>query len=190
MNSVIPPIVEFVSDAGLSSINLLMKTILERHNMVWVAKSKIGLAFLTMFLSRAEILKQTGVLPDMEPLKEDDLTLWYVLVLQLVQIHSRRSDIYNFLFASIQGQFSTLFPEHSSKTETHPGEIYIWQFLASLAVGATSVDQQRILVTEVRSNVIETAKRNTDAKALDNVNLFLNALGLGIDASQLAAMDV
>ncbi len=39
-----------------------------------------------------------------------------------------------------------------------------------------------------RSNIIATAKRESDAVSLANVNLFLNALGLGIDASQLAAM--
>lgn len=39
-----------------------------------------------------------------------------------------------------------------------------------------------------RSNIIATAKRESDAISLANVNLFLNALGLGIDASQLAAM--
>ena len=38
-----------------------------------------------------------------------------------------------------------------------------------------------------RNNVVDTAKRE-DARGLANVDLFLNALGLGIDAQQLAAM--
>lgn len=56
-----------------------------------------------------------------------------------------------------------------------------------MAVGAIGIDHQRVLVTEVRENVIKTSKTG-DSFALDNVNLFLNALGLGIDATQLAAM--
>lgn len=168
MTYVIPVFVDYVSEIGLDVVNSLMKTILERHNMVWVATSKIGLAFLTAFLSRAELLKQ-GETPN-----ENDLALW--------------NDIFNFLFSSIQGSFSSLFPSQTSdQTESLPGEIYIWQFLASLAVCATSVDQQTTLVSEVRHNIIATAKMTTDPKALANVDLFLAALGLGIDASQLAS---
>jgi hypothetical protein len=38
-----------------------------------------------------------------------------------------------------------------------------------------------------REKVIETSKKTDNTKAVANVNLFLNALGLGIDANQLAA---
>jgi hypothetical protein len=117
-----------------------MKTILERHNIVWMAKSKIGLAFLTMFLSRAEMLKQLAPQQGPEAPSEQDLFLW--------------SEIYNFLFASMQGNFVALFPKSEESeakgVKKHAGEIYIWQFLAALAVGATSADQQKILVSEVR----------------------------------------
>ena len=77
---------------------------------------------------------------------------------------------------------------------TYPDEVYVWQFLAAMAVGATTVDHQRVLVTEVRGNVIETSRRGnamsavgvameadvmeeqekSHSKALANVNLFLN----------------
>ena len=76
MAYVIPPFVDYVSEIGLDVVNSLMKTILERHNMVWVATSKIGLAFLTAYLSRAELLKQGGPQQGMELPDESDLTLW------------------------------------------------------------------------------------------------------------------
>lgn len=98
---------------------------------------------------------------------------------------TKRNDIYNFLFASIQGNFSSLFSP-ADKPVAGAGEIYIWQFLASLAVCATNVEQQTTLVSEVRENIIATAK-STDPKAIANADLFLTALGLGIDASQLAS---
>lgn len=70
MSYMIPPFVDYVSECSLDVVNSLMKTILERHNMVWVATSKVGLAFLTAFLSRAELLKQG------QGVEETDLTLW------------------------------------------------------------------------------------------------------------------
>ena len=70
MAHIVPHLVDFVSDMSLSGINSLMKSILERHSLIWLSKSRIGLAILTMFLSRAEILKQN------EQISEKDFTLW------------------------------------------------------------------------------------------------------------------
>jgi DNA topoisomerase 2-associated protein PAT1 len=105
-------------------------------------------------------------------------------------INLHRNEIYNFIFTSLQNQFTSLFPADISSLD----EVYLWQFLSAMAVGASGIEHQRILVTEVRyllcnvsENVIKTSKSD-DVKALDNVNLFLKALGLQIDAKQLAAM--
>ncbi|KAI8813941.1 topoisomerase II-associated protein PAT1 [Cladochytrium replicatum] len=186
MNHVIPPAVAFISEAPLPVVNACMRILLERHNLVWLAKSKVGLAFLTLFLSRAEIMKQggsgAGVPPSPSTATEQDLQLW--------------SDLYNFLFASLMGNFVAIFPEsaegkgakENEEGTTPSDEVYVWQFLAAMAVSATTVDHQRVLVTEVRDKVLETSRRNDNAKALANVNLFLNALGLGVDAAQLASM--
>ncbi|KAI9342590.1 topoisomerase II-associated protein PAT1 [Obelidium mucronatum] len=182
VTTVVPPLVSFISEVPLQVVNAFMRILLERHNMVWLAKSKAGLAFLALLLSRAEILKQGG--GSQQGLRApgaDDLSLW--------------AELYNFLFASLQGNFAAIFPP-SSDTDVRKGhdEVYIWQFLAAMAVGATSADHQRILLTEVRDKIFETSRRGSssddpdDARALANVNLFLNALGLGIDASQLASM--
>ena len=123
----IPSLVHFITESPLQIVNSLMRIILERHNLLWLAKSKIGLSLLTLFLSRAEIIKQSGVMEDDHP----DLMLW--------------TEIYSFLFISLQTHFASLFP----KTES-ADEIYVWQFLAAMAVSATSPDHQRCLVMEVR----------------------------------------
>ncbi|KAI8928650.1 topoisomerase II-associated protein PAT1-domain-containing protein [Entophlyctis helioformis] len=169
MANVVPLLVSIVSEAPLVIINSLMRVVLERHNMVWFAKNRAGLALLTMFLSRAEILKQVAT--NAPPPSEQELGMW--------------SEIYAFLFQSVQGHFASLFPTNLASGD----ELYVWQFLAAMAVGASGVEHQRVLVTEVRENVIH-ASRSGDPKALDNVNLFLNALGLGISAAQLAAMPI
>ncbi|KAJ3180266.1 hypothetical protein HDU87_002145 [Geranomyces variabilis] len=192
MANVVPTVVSVVMECPLFVVNACMRILLERHNMVWLAKSKPGLAFLTMFLSRAEMIKQgagAGGGSDFS-VPEQELHMW--------------TEIYNFLFASLHNHFSSLFPSSSSpppsltpNTEAVSagatpanvaGDVYVWQFLAALAVGATTVEHQRVLLTEVRDKVLETARRSDDAKSLANVDLFLNALGLGIDARQLVNM--
>jgi DNA topoisomerase 2-associated protein PAT1 len=77
MVNVIPSCVSFISEVPLHVVNTCIRIILERHNMVWLAKSKVGLAFLTMLLSRAEILKQGGgVAQGLPPPSTEELNLW------------------------------------------------------------------------------------------------------------------
>ncbi|KAJ3196641.1 hypothetical protein HK101_008218 [Irineochytrium annulatum] len=185
VTNVVPCMVAFVSEVPLHVVNACTRILLERHNMVWLARSRVGLAFLTMLLSRAEILKQGGgAAQGLAPPSAEDLSLW--------------TDLYNFLFHSLHTHFASIFPPASTDPNAPPtDEVYVWQFLAAMAVGATTVDHQRVLVSEVRGNVIEASRRGQrtgedkgglNAKAVANVDLFLNALGLGITASQLAAM--
>ncbi|TPX59632.1 hypothetical protein PhCBS80983_g02331 [Powellomyces hirtus] len=175
MSNVVPTVVSVIMEVPLFVVNACMRILLERHNMVWLAKSKPGLAILTMFLSRAEMVKQGAGGPGFQ-VAEQELHMW--------------TEIYNFLFASLHNNFASLFPSSANPdvSVNVASDVYVWQFLAALAVGATTVDHQRVLLTEVRDKVLETARRTEDAKALANVNLFLNALGLGIDARQLVNM--
>jgi hypothetical protein len=165
MNSIFPTLTNLFAESNFKTITGLMRIILERHNLIWLATSRVGLVIMTMILSHAEMLKHST-----SPLNTtQDLDLW--------------SEIYNFIFISFQDQFAQVF-----KNLVEPeDEVYIWQFLAAMAVGASGIDHQRILVTELRENVIQTSK-DEHPRALENVNLFLTALGLNITATQLAAM--
>ncbi|KAK6096750.1 DNA topoisomerase 2-associated protein pat1 [Batrachochytrium dendrobatidis] len=169
MGNVIPLLVGVISEAPMIAVISLARTVLERHNIIWFAKNKVGISILTMLLSRAEVLKQG--LPNIRAPSEQELGMW--------------SEIYNFLFQSLQGHFSSLFPTNPLSADN----VCVWQFMSAVAVGASGIDHQRILVTEVREHVMHASKTG-DPKALDNVNLFLNALGLGISAAQLAAMPI
>ncbi|KAJ3020018.1 hypothetical protein HKX48_001433 [Thoreauomyces humboldtii] len=175
MSNVVPTIVSIIMEVPLFVVNACMRIILERHNMVWLAQSKPGLALLTMFLSRAEMIKQGAGGPGFQ-VADQELGMW--------------TEIYNFLFASLHKHFASLFPSSAAGNVNAAltGDIYVWQFLAALAVGATTVEHQTVLLTEVRDKVLETARRTDDAKSLANVDLFLNALGLGINATQLVDM--
>ncbi|CAG8631299.1 2559_t:CDS:10 [Ambispora gerdemannii] len=171
MNTVVPPLLQFVAEAPLKIVIGLLTLFIERNNIIWVAKSKVGLAFLTMFLSRAEILKQGGgAMQGLPPPEDREIMQW--------------QESYNRLFSQLQNYFLSSFPPFTSNID----DMYVWQFLAAMAVGA-SMEQQHVLVTEIRERVLETvvqASRMPHDKAahkITNVNLFLHALGL--DASQL-----
>ena len=169
LETLYPILSEVVSESSLSVISALVQIILERHNLLWVAKSRIGLELLTLFLSKAELLKSA------ENVNEKELQAW--------------GEVFDFIFKSYESQFTDLFAKNIEPAD----EEYIWQFLSALAVGASGIEQQRILVSELRffhlsrNNIISTSKLD-HPRALENVNLFLKALGLNIDAKQLAAM--
>ncbi|KAI9140400.1 topoisomerase II-associated protein PAT1 [Paraphysoderma sedebokerense] len=99
MNFVVPPVVSYVSDSSWDVILAAMERLLkswistgsgEPIEIVKVCMSKVGLALLTVLLSRAEILKQSA-----EP-EDPSVARWSIL--------------YNALFTALQGQFITLFP--------------------------------------------------------------------------------
>lgn len=106
MNTIVPPLLGFVSEAPFRIVVGLLALFIERNNMIWVARSKVkkeesrqttglvcmvfgsqlnyvyflslqpGLAFLTLFLSRAEILKQGQ---GNYPIPDDrEINQWYV----------------------------------------------------------------------------------------------------------------
>jgi DNA topoisomerase 2-associated protein PAT1 len=126
MNTVVPPLLQFVAEAPMRIVLGLFGLFVERNNIAWVARSKVGLAFLTMFLSRTEILKQGGGAMQGLPLPEErELLQW--------------QDIYNRLFSLLQNHFLSLFPPFNIGID----DMYVWQFLAAMAVGA-STEQQHI----------------------------------------------
>jgi DNA topoisomerase 2-associated protein PAT1 len=103
------------------------------------------------------------------------------------------------LFELLTPHFFDLFPSTRlsvpPQTKTTTMDQPIWQFLAALALHA-SPEQQQILVASVREKVLENvlvATKGWDGDGvvdeeeregrLNNVNLFLHALGL--DSSQI-----
>jgi DNA topoisomerase 2-associated protein PAT1 len=114
-----------------------------------------------MFSSRAEIVKQAGGAP------ESELQQWQMM--------------YDRLFDSLQGHWMECFP---------PGmfvdDVYVWQFLASIAVGA-NMPQQQALVSAVKDRVMENVRASKTlppelgAQKSANVNLFMRAIGLDVE---------
>lgn len=68
--TVMPSLFGYVNEAPLNIIIGLLGILLESADVQVVARSKIGLSILTMFLSRAELVKQSG------NVQEEDWTHW------------------------------------------------------------------------------------------------------------------
>jgi DNA topoisomerase 2-associated protein PAT1 len=137
-----PSLLTLIAESSLQVVNQLLHVV--DHT---IAHSKPGLAFLTMLLSRGEILKQGGgALQGLPPPSAEELDTF--------------KERYQSLFQSLQGRYLSIFPSLYYLVPINPNtpmiqivlgvdDMYVWQFLAALAVGA-SMDQQHILVTEVR----------------------------------------
>lgn len=163
INVVMPSLFAHISESPLNIVIGLLGLILERTNLHVAARSKIGMSLLTILISRAELLKQSN--PDMN---QQDWEQWTVL--------------YNKLFDTVEPVLPLLFPGTVNDTD----DMYVWQFLAAMGVGASPEQQQR-LVIGVKDRVMETV---TVSKALPaemagarlaNVNLFMRAIGLDVE---------
>lgn len=147
MNNTVPPLLGFIAEAPLRIVNGLLLLLLEKNDILTVAQTKPGLAFLTMLLSRAEILKQGGgALQGLAPPPPEEVHRW--------------QELYGSLFNTLKSRYLAIFPSLYYLVPINPNtpmmqlslavdDVYVWQFLAAMAVGA-SMDQQHILVTEVR----------------------------------------
>ncbi|KAI9505792.1 topoisomerase II-associated protein PAT1 [Coemansia spiralis] len=179
LHAVMPPTLAFLSETPLQIINGLFALFMERNNVPWVVRTRPALVFLTVLLGRSAALRQAGSHTFNNADKQDEY---------------QAAELYNYLFNSLRGGLCSIFPPAPALSQMpNPLEdIHAWQFLATLAIGA-SVEQQHMLVAEVREKVLEKVQMAKSghlpvevAVALTaNVNLFLNALGL--DASQVAA---
>ena len=89
---------------------------------------------------------------------------------------------YNAFFDALEPTLPNIFPGTVNTGE----DIYVWQFLAAIGIGA-SPDQQQRLVMAVKDRVMETvALAKTlpaamSSQRLSNVNLFMRSIGLDVE---------
>ncbi|KAI9831735.1 MAG: hypothetical protein M1826_003066 [Phylliscum demangeonii] len=133
--AVMPSVFGYVTEAPLHIVIGLLGILLDSADTQVVARSKVGLAILTMFLSRAELVKQAGDVSD------EDWSHWTAL-------YSRLFDTLEPILSNSQ---RPIFPSSVNLGE----DMYVWQFLAAVGLGASPEQQQR-LVMAVKDRVMET----------------------------------
>ncbi|TVY75774.1 DNA topoisomerase 2-associated protein pat1 [Lachnellula suecica] len=150
----------YLNEAGLDIVAGLLGLILN-INIDVIARTRIGVSMLIMLLSRAELIKQAGS-------NEQEWEQWV--------------GIYNAFFDALEPTLPNIFPGTVNTGE----DVYVWQFLAAIGIGASPEQQQR-LVMAVKDRVMETvlhAKTLPPAMSsqrLANVNLFMRSIGLDVE---------
>ncbi|KAG9245006.1 topoisomerase II-associated protein PAT1 [Calycina marina] len=159
--AVLPSLFTYLGDAPLDIVTGVLGLILS-INVDIISRTRVGVSLLTMVLSRAELLKQGG------EVDEQEWTQW--------------SSTYNQFFNVLEPTLPSIFPGTVNTGE----DIYVWQFLAAIGIGASPEQQQR-LVMAVKDRVMETvtlAKTLPPAMSnqrLANVNLFMRSIGLDVE---------
>ncbi|KAI9713434.1 MAG: hypothetical protein M1820_000816 [Bogoriella megaspora] len=169
--AVMPSLFSYVNEAPLQIVIGLLGLLLDRVNTILVLRTKIGLAILTMLVSRAELVKQATSAPGGQGTNEPELQQWNTL--------------YNQLFDKAEPALPFVFPPpigHASDVD----DVHVWQFLAAMGVGANPEQQQR-LVLAVKDRVMDTVQQSKAlppeiaGRRLGNVNLFMRAIGLDVE---------
>ena len=157
-----PSLFAYIADAALTVVIGLVGLIAERVNIQMVIQARVGVNLLTRLLSRAVLIIQGG------HASADDSQQWVA--------------VYNRLFNVVEPCLPLVFQSPSTSGD----DSFVWQFLAALGVLA-GTDQQQHLVIAVKDRVMDTVNYakslpNEQGKPhLDNVNLFMHAIGLDVD---------
>ncbi|KAL1962892.1 hypothetical protein VTN77DRAFT_9070 [Rasamsonia byssochlamydoides] len=160
--AVMPSLLGYVNEAPFNIIIGLLGLVLAQTQVQLVARTKIGLGILTMLLSRAEIVKEAG------QADERDWQQW--------------TEKFNLLFDTLEPTLADIFPG----TINTGDDMYVWQFLAAVGIGANPEQQQRLVIA-VKDRVMETVAHSKTLPAdmasqrLGNVNLFMRAIGLDVE---------
>ncbi|KAJ6621334.1 topoisomerase II-associated protein PAT1 [Mycena sp. CBHHK59/15] len=192
LGSVLQSILPVVAKLELHVVTALLGLLIERsQDIAAVTRTKPGLALLTLFLSRVEVIKQawsSGAETLDHATAGASLEQWQA--------------VFDQFFVLLTSHFLSLFPSSRIALQAHHPtsaalaidiiDQPVWQFLAALALQATP-EQHQVLVTSLRDKVLENvlsankgwvADEDERRTKLANVNLFLHALGL--DSSQIA----
>ncbi|KAJ5782266.1 Topoisomerase II-associated protein PAT1 [Penicillium paradoxum] len=160
--AVMPCLLGYVNEAPFNIIIGLLGLVINQTHVQTVARTKVGLGILTMLLSRAEIVKEAG------QASEHDWQQWV--------------EKFNVLFDTLELGLNDIFPGSISSGD----DMYVWQFLAAVGIGASPEQQQRLVIA-VKDRVMETVgysktlPADMGSQRLSNVNLFMRAIGLDVE---------
>lgn len=162
INSILAALVPYVAKSPIENVIAKVELLCNKEGLPWIITNKAGIVLSCILLSRLEILKSSGGgnNSETETLK-----------------HAQLAALFESIFDQIQERLADIFTNlHNADTE-----FYGWQLMALLALNVDA-DRKRIMVMDLRDRILSVVQRG-DTKAVANLNIFLNALGL--DASQL-----
>ncbi|EFY90013.1 topoisomerase II-associated protein PAT1 [Metarhizium acridum CQMa 102] len=165
ISTVMPSLMQYFNETGLDIVDGVLNLVATKLNVDLIARTRIGVSMLTLILSRAVLLKQTGA-GNPEQWEKWDQT-------------------FEILFSKLEPSLPYIFPG-----SVNAGiDVYVWQLLAAMGVGATH-DQQTRLVLAVKDRVLDTVSMSKTlpptmaAERLGSVNLFMRSIGLDVELLQ------
>ncbi|KAK0391407.1 hypothetical protein NLU13_0907 [Sarocladium strictum] len=165
ISTVMPSLMQYFNDTGLDIVDGVLNLLATKLNVDLIAKTRIGVSMVTLILSRAVLLKQTGA-GSPEQWEKWDQT-------------------FETLFNKLESSLPYMFPGSVNTGE----DVYVWQLLAAMGVSATH-DQQTRLVLAVKDRVLDTVALSKTlpptmaAERLGSVNLFMRSIGLDVELLQ------
>ena len=170
IGQVLSPLVSFVGEADWMPVLSGLKGLFGKRSFVWIALTKAGMVLLCILLSRLEILKATAS----ESAKLIELNGDSVLLDEAAALTEK-------MFDALEGHLMEFFTT-PNPTDNSSRDFYAWQCLALLAMNVDG-DRKRSMILELRDKILMVVEGGEE-RAVKNLNVFLNALGL--DASQLS----
>jgi DNA topoisomerase 2-associated protein PAT1 len=120
--AVMPSLLGYVNEAPFNVIIGLLGLVLAQTHVQFVARTRVGLGIMTMLLSRAAIIKEAGQTDEHE---------WQQWI-----------EKFNQLFDALEPGLTDIFPG----TINTGDDMYVWQFLAAIGIGASQEQQQRLVI--------------------------------------------
>ncbi|KYK59136.1 topoisomerase II-associated protein PAT1 [Drechmeria coniospora] len=162
ISTVMPSLMQYFNDTGLDIVDGVLNLMATKLNVDLIVRTRIGVSMLTLILSRAVLLKQTGAG------SPEQWEKWYDDTL-----------------AELEPSLPAMFPGSVNAGV----DVYVWQLLAAMGVSATH-DQQTRLVLAVKDRVLDTVTLSKTlppamaAERLGSVNLFMRSIGLDVELLQ------
>lgn len=177
-------LVYYLSELDFLPVLTITQLLVENNNPLIVCTTKIGLQLITVLVSRLELIKQEYA----SSLSAAELAQW--------------NATYDSMFQNLEGRLETLFPPYLScknpERAADADDSYVWQFLASLTL-AGQLNHQRIIVGEVRDEIFgvqalalkmkEEGNLEAYDNLLENLNLFLNVMGLCANETDISELE-
>jgi hypothetical protein len=167
---VMTPLVPVLVQLTWIDLFATLNSILDNSLLDWVCKTKAGLVFTCIVLSRLELLKNT------DP-ESDDATRFSTYYMD--KIYQTLSDHLSEFFAFLPAAKNEPGMKPAPSVTSH--SYYIWQFMALLALNIED-ERKRAIVLELRERILAIVAEG-ERSEVKHLNVFLNALGL--DAEQL-----
>lgn len=169
INAVNPVLFSHLYEKPLNITAGLLQLIITRCDIKTIVRSKIGLLILTMLATRAEDLRdEASKNPQVQAAQAQE---WQQYTM-----------VYDQFFNQLEPMLPYLFPDSNPLAAD---DVYVWSFLAAMGAAANAEQQQR-LVIGVKDRVMSavgaarTLPQGEQDKRLDEINLFMKALGLDV----------